>query len=102
MPDEVILIDAYSQIFRAFFAIRMLTNSRGEPTNALFVFTRLLLHIQQNYPAKRLRQGGIPAGTQSGIQGEPASDAGCAPCPDSGDPGHGGGVRLAAAGGAGV
>ena len=53
MPDEVILIDAYSQIFRAFFAIRMLTNSRGEPTNALFVFTRLLLHIQQNYPAKR-------------------------------------------------
>ncbi len=53
MPDEVILIDAYSQIFRAFFAIRMLTNSRGEPTNALFVFTRLLLHIQQNYPTKR-------------------------------------------------
>lgn len=53
MSDEVILIDAYSQIFRAFFAIRMLTNSRGEPTNALFVFTRLLLHIQQSYPTKR-------------------------------------------------
>ena len=53
MPDEVILIDAYSQIFRAFFAIRMLTNSRGEPTNALFVFTRLLLHIQQTYSTAR-------------------------------------------------
>lgn len=53
MLNEIILIDAYSQIFRAFFAIRMLTNSRGEPTNALFVFTRLLLHIQQNYPTKR-------------------------------------------------
>ena len=53
MADEVILIDAYSQIFRAFCALRMLTNSRGEPTNALFVFTRLLLHIQQSYPTKR-------------------------------------------------
>lgn len=53
MRDEVILIDAYSQIFRAFFAIRMLTNSRGEPTNALFVFTRLLLHIQQTYSTAR-------------------------------------------------
>src|SRR5574344_528555 len=50
MQSELILIDAYSQIFRAFFAIRSLSNSKGEPTNALYVFTRLLLKIQQDYP----------------------------------------------------
>lgn len=53
MADELILIDAYSQIFRAFYAIRQLTNSRGEPTNAVFVFTRLLLGIQKEYPSCR-------------------------------------------------
>ena len=53
MADELILIDAYSQIFRAFYAIRQLTNSKGEPTNAVFVFTRLLLGIQKEYPTSR-------------------------------------------------
>ncbi len=52
MKDEMILIDAFSQIFRSFFAIRqLLTNSRGEPTNALYVFTRLLLKIDADYPS---------------------------------------------------
>lgn len=51
MEEKVILIDAYSQIFRAFFAIRQLSNSKGEPTNAVFVFTRLLLKIQQEHPS---------------------------------------------------
>ena len=50
MENQIILIDAYSQIFRSFYAIRHLSNSRGEPTNAVFVFTRLLLKIQQEYP----------------------------------------------------
>ena len=49
----LVLIDAYSQIFRSFFAIRRLTNSRGEPVNALFVFTRLLLDIAKKYPSHR-------------------------------------------------
>lgn len=52
-PDTVILIDAYSQIFRSFYAIRHLSNSRGEPVNALLVFTRLLLGIERSYPGKR-------------------------------------------------
>ena len=51
--DTVVLIDAFSQIFRSFYAIRHLTNSRGEPVNALLVFTRLLLGIEKNYPGKR-------------------------------------------------
>ena len=52
MNNEMILIDAFSQIFRSFFAIRqLLTNSRGEPTNALYVFTRLLMKIDSDYPS---------------------------------------------------
>ena len=53
VQDSVILIDAFSQIFRSFYAIRHLSNSRGEPVNALLVFTRLLLGIEKNYPGKR-------------------------------------------------
>ena len=45
----LVLIDAYSQIFRSFFAIRHLTTSKGEPVNALFVFTRLLLDLAKKY-----------------------------------------------------
>ena len=51
--DTVILIDAFSQIFRSFYAIRHLSNSRGEPVNALLVFTRLLLGIEKKYPGRR-------------------------------------------------
>jgi DNA polymerase-1 len=52
MTNDMVLIDAFSQIFRSFFAIRqLLTNSRGEPTNALYVFTRLLLKIEADYPS---------------------------------------------------
>jgi DNA polymerase-1 len=36
------LIDGTSQVFRAFFAIRGLTNSEGLPTNAVFGFTMML------------------------------------------------------------
>ena len=48
----MVLIDAYSQIFRAFFAVRMLTNAKGEPVNAAFVFTRLLLQLERAYPSE--------------------------------------------------
>jgi len=49
MGDEnrIVLIDAYSQIYRGFHAIPRLTNERGEPTNALFAFARFLLFIDQ-------------------------------------------------------
>lgn len=36
------LIDGYSVIFRAFYAIRNLSNSSGEPTNAVFGFLQIL------------------------------------------------------------
>ena len=50
--DTAILIDAYSQIFRAFYAIRQLNDPKGRPVNALYVFTRLLLNIEKEYPGK--------------------------------------------------
>lgn len=48
---SLILIDAYSQIYRAFYAVRILTNSRGEPINAAFVFTKLLLQLEKSHPS---------------------------------------------------
>ncbi|MGE5893648.1 MAG: 5'-3' exonuclease, partial [bacterium] len=42
---NIFLIDGNSYIYRAFYAIRELTNSRGEPTNATFGFTNMLLKI---------------------------------------------------------
>lgn len=39
------LIDGNSYVYRAYYAIRGLTNSRGFPTNAIYGFTNMLLRI---------------------------------------------------------
>jgi DNA polymerase-1 len=39
------LIDGSSYIYRAFYAIRNLSNSKGLPTNAVYGFTRMLMKI---------------------------------------------------------
>jgi len=39
---RVFLIDGYSNIFRAYYAIRHLSNTKGEPTNAVFGFLQIL------------------------------------------------------------
>ena len=44
-----VLIDAYSQIFRVFYAINHLSRRDGFPTNALFGFARLLLQLEKEY-----------------------------------------------------
>ena len=40
--QRLFLIDGFSNIFRAFYAIRNLSNSKGEPTNAVYGFVQML------------------------------------------------------------
>ena len=42
---RIYLIDGSSYIYRAYFAIRHLSNSRGEATNAIYGFTNMLLKV---------------------------------------------------------
>ncbi len=51
MPDPIILIDGYAHVYRSFYAIRDLSNAKGEPTNALYGMVRLLLKIDQEMPS---------------------------------------------------
>ena len=44
----IYLIDGTAYIYRAYHAIRGLTNSRGLPTNAIFGFTRMLIKLMQD------------------------------------------------------
>ena len=39
---RVLLVDGHYYLYRSFFAIRELSNSRGEPTNAIFGFSKAL------------------------------------------------------------
>ena len=38
----LLLIDGHYYLYRSFFAIRGLTNSRGEPTNAIYGFLKAM------------------------------------------------------------
>jgi DNA polymerase I len=51
MPDrhKLFLIDGSSYLFRAFYAIRHLSNSKGLPTNATFGFTQMLLKVLKEH-----------------------------------------------------
>ncbi|MBW2355925.1 MAG: hypothetical protein JRF23_03995, partial [Deltaproteobacteria bacterium] len=43
----VYLIDGSAYIYRAFHAIRSLSNSRGMPTNAVYGFARMILKLME-------------------------------------------------------
>ena len=52
-PERLVLIDAYAQIYRCFFAVRAeLTNPQGVPTNALYGIARLLLQLHRTLPSR--------------------------------------------------
>ncbi len=53
MSEPLLLIDAYSQIFRCYFGVRPLNNSKGDPTNALPPFARMLLKLRAEFPEAR-------------------------------------------------
>ena len=48
---KIVLIDAYAQIYRAFYAVRGLSNARGEAVNALYGIGRLLLNLERSLPS---------------------------------------------------
>src|SRR5246127_253171 len=52
---RLLLIDGHYYVYRSFFAIQNLSNSRGEPTNAIFGFTKtlrlMLKHLQPDRAA---------------------------------------------------
>ena len=50
----VFLIDGQSYIYRAFYAVRDLTNSQGFPTNAIFGFVNMLQRIHDEHAPSHL------------------------------------------------
>src|ERR1700722_2176949 len=46
---DLYLIDASGWIYRSYFAIRNMTNSKGESTNALFGFVRSLMKLMKDF-----------------------------------------------------
>ncbi len=52
---KLLLVDGHYYLYRSFYAIRGLTNSRGEPTNAIYGFTkalrRMILDIRPDFAA---------------------------------------------------
>src|SRR3954452_21605090 len=52
---RLLLIDGHYYVYRSFFAIPNLSNSRGEPTNAIFGFTKtvrlMVKHLQPDLGA---------------------------------------------------
>ena len=52
---RLLLVDGHYYLYRSFFAIRGLSNSRGEPTNAIFGFVkalrRMLSDLKPDYAA---------------------------------------------------
>ena len=49
MKKTLLLVDAFSQVFRGYFAVRALSTASGTPTNAVFAMAKLLLKLQQEY-----------------------------------------------------
>lgn len=49
MKRPLLLVDAYSQIYRGYYAIRSLSTAEGVPTNALFAMAKLLLSLKAQY-----------------------------------------------------
>src|SRR5437016_9418616 len=52
-PD-LVLVDASSYVYRAFHALPPLTNSRGEPTGAVFGVLNMLLKFLRDYQPERI------------------------------------------------
>jgi len=52
MADTLLLLDAYSLIYRAFYAIRSLTGPDGQPVNAIYGLTKMLRKVTADHKPK--------------------------------------------------
>lgn len=52
MAKNVMLVDANSLLYRAFFALPPLENSAGQPTGAIYGFINMLLKLETDYPSQ--------------------------------------------------
>lgn len=50
MKEKLMLIDANSLLYRAFFALPPLENSKGQPTGAVYGFINMLMKLLEDYP----------------------------------------------------
>ncbi len=53
-PQRLFLIDGSSYIYRAYYAIRHLSNSQGMATNAIYGFTNMLLKVMRDLKPDQL------------------------------------------------
>jgi DNA polymerase-1 len=53
-PKQLYLIDGSSYIYRAYFAIRHLSNSKGMATNAIYGFTNMLIKVMREHKPDHL------------------------------------------------
>lgn len=54
MTQPLVLVDASSYFFRAFHALPPLTNSKGQPTGAIFGVTNMIKRLIKDYQPERL------------------------------------------------
>ena len=47
--EKLYILDASGYIYRSYFAIRQMTNAKGESTNALFGFIRSVLKLMKDF-----------------------------------------------------
>ncbi|WP_068470675.1 DNA polymerase I [Candidatus Protochlamydia phocaeensis] len=52
--EKIYILDASGYIFRSYFAIRQMTNAKGESTNALFGFIRSVLKLMKDFQPTHL------------------------------------------------
>lgn len=50
----LIIVDGSNYVFRAFYAIRELSNSKGFPTNAIYGFTTMLMKLRRDFQPQYL------------------------------------------------
>jgi DNA polymerase-1 len=64
MPENrLILVDGTAVLYRAYFAIKNLETSNGEPTNAVFGFVRMVRQIKSKWKPSHMTvvfDGGVP------------------------------------------